>query len=67
MASKNRNSRANGAMDKMKYEVAGEIGVDLKKGYNGDLTSRDAGRVGGSMVKKMIDYAENNMPGGNKT
>lgn len=54
-------------MDKMKYEVAGEIGVDLKKGYNGDITSRDAGRVGGNMVKKMIEFAENNMPGGNKT
>ena len=67
MASKNRNSRGNGAMDKMKYEVAGEIGVDLKKGYNGDITSRDAGRVGGNMVKKMIEYAENNMPGANKT
>lgn len=67
MASKNRNSRANGAMDQMKYEVAGEIGVDLKKGYNGDITSRDAGRVGGNMVKKMIEFAENNMPGGNKT
>lgn len=49
-------------LDKMKYEVAGELGVDFKHGYNGDMTSRDAGRIGGSMVKKMIKYAEENMP-----
>ena len=47
----------------MKYETAGEIGVNLTQGYNGDILARDAGRVGGNMVKKMIQYAENNMPG----
>ncbi len=66
MATKNRNSRGSDAMNRMKYEVASEVGVNLQKGYNGDLTSRDAGRVGGNMVKKMIQYAEDNMPG-NKT
>ena len=53
--------QAKQALDKMKYEVAGEIGVSLKNGYNGDITSREAGRIGGNMVKKMIMYAENNM------
>ncbi len=47
---------------KIKHEVAGEIGVDLKDGYNGDMTSRNTGRIGGNMVKKMIEYAEENMP-----
>ena len=41
------------AMDKFKMQAAGEVGVNLKKGYNGDLTSREAGSVGGQMVKKM--------------
>ena len=45
-------------MDNMKYEVANEIGVNLKQGYNGDLTSREAGYVGGYMVKKMIEDVE---------
>ena len=49
------------ALDKFKYEVASEVGVNLKDGYNGDLSSRDAGRIGGNMVKKMIQQAENNM------
>ncbi len=53
--------QAKQALDKMKYEVAGEIGVSLKNGYNGDITSREAGRIGGNMVRKMIMYAENNM------
>jgi len=48
----------------MKYEVASEIGVNLKQGYNGDIPAREAGRVGGYMVKKMIQYAESSMPGG---
>ena len=62
MASKNRKSRGNDAMNQMKYEAANEVGVNLKEGYNGDITSRDAGKVGGQMVKKMIKYAEENMP-----
>lgn len=49
------------ALDKFKYEVASEVGVNLKEGYNGDLSSRDAGRIGGNMVKKMIQQVENNM------
>ncbi len=48
-------------LDKMKYEIAAEQGVNLKEGYNGDITSRDAGKIGGNMVKKMIEYAEKNM------
>ena len=49
------------ALNKFKYEVASEVGVNLKQGYNGDLSSRDAGRIGGQMVRKMIQQAENNM------
>lgn len=45
-------------LNKMKYEVAGEVGVSLKEGYNGEISSKDAGRVGGNMVKKMIQKAE---------
>ena len=52
---------ARGALDKFKMEAASEVGVNLKNGYNGDLTSRQAGSVGGQMVKKMIMQAENNM------
>ena len=52
---------ARGALDKMKQEAAQEVGVDLKEGYNGDLKSRDAGKVGGNMVKKMIRQAESQM------
>ena len=48
-------------LDKFKYEVASEVGVNLKQGYNGDLSSKDAGRVGGNMVRKLIQQAENNM------
>ena len=49
------------AMDKFKMEAAQEVGVNLKEGYNGDLTSREAGSVGGQMVKKMIESYEQNM------
>ena len=49
------------ALNKFKYEVANEVGVNLKQGYNGDLSSRDAGRRGGQMVKKLIQQAENQM------
>ena len=49
------------AMDKFKLEAANEVGVNLKQGYNGDLTSRQAGSVGGQMVKKMIEAYENGM------
>ena len=49
------------ALNKMKYETASEVGVNITQGYNGDIKARDAGRIGGNMVKKMIAYAENNM------
>lgn len=49
------------AMNKFKMEAANEVGVNLKQGYNGDLTSRQAGSVGGQMVKKMIESYENGM------
>ncbi len=49
------------ALNKFKYEVASEVGVTLKDGYNGDLSSRDAGRIGGNMVKKLIETAEKQM------
>ncbi len=49
------------ALDKFKMEAASEVGVNLKQGYNGDLTSREAGSVGGQMVKKMIEAYERGM------
>ena len=49
------------AMDKFKMEAAREVGVNLKQGYNGDLSSREAGSVGGQMVKKMIEAYERSM------
>jgi len=52
---------ARAAMDRFKMEAAAEVGVDLKDGYNGDLTSREAGSVGGQMVKRMIEAYENGM------
>ncbi|MCI5515908.1 alpha/beta-type small acid-soluble spore protein [Roseburia sp. MUC/MUC-530-WT-4D] len=54
---------AKGALDRFKYEVANEIGVPLKDGYNGDLTSKQNGSVGGYMVKKMIEAQEKQMSG----
>jgi len=51
------------ALNRFKYEVANEIGVPLKQGYNGDLTSKQNGSVGGYMVKKMIEDAEKRMSG----
>ena len=63
----NRNSNninipeAREAMDKFKMEAASEVGVDLRQGYNGHLTSREAGSVGGQMVKKMIEAYERSM------
>ena len=54
------------AMENFKYEFANEIGVPLKQGYNGDLTSAQNGYVGGYMVKKMIERAEQEMSGGNR-
>ena len=65
MSSKNTNKinvpEARAAMDKFKMEAAAEMGVNLKQGYNGDLTSKQAGSIGGQMVKKMIEAYENGM------
>ena len=65
MANSNSNKKlvpeAMNALDKFKYEVASEVGVTLKDGYNGDISARDAGRIGGNMVRKMIQQVENNM------
>ena len=54
---------AKGAMNKFIMEVASELGVNLKEGYNGDLSSREAGSIGGGMVKKMIEAQERQMAG----
>ena len=59
--SKMSNKQAKAALDKFKYEVANELGVNLKQGYNGDLTSREAGSIGGEMVKKMVAQSANQM------
>ena len=61
MNSKMTNKQAKAALDKFKYEVANEIGVNLKQGYNGDLTSKQAGSVGGEMVKRLVANAANQM------
>ena len=55
------NPNARDAMDKFKMEAAAEVGVNLKEGYNGELTSRQAGSVGGQMVRKMIQAYEDGM------
>ena len=55
------NPNAREAMDRFKMEAASQVGVNLKQGYNGDLTSKQAGSVGGQMVKKMIEAYENGM------
>jgi hypothetical protein len=59
--SKMSNKQAKAALDKFKYEVANELGVNLKQGYNGDLTSREAGSIGGEMVKRLVAQAANQM------
>ena len=52
---------AKAAMDQFKMQAASEVGVNLQNGYNGDLTARQAGSIGGQMVKKMIESYENKM------
>jgi len=51
------------ALNNMKYEIAGELGINLKQGYNGDLPSRQAGSIGGYMVKRLVEQAERQMAG----
>lgn len=65
MSSRNRVEvpEAKAALDKFKYEVANELGVPLTNGYNGNLTSKQNGSVGGYMVKKMIEAQERQMAG----
>ena len=53
--------QARAALDNMKYEIARELGINFKQGYNGDLSSRENGYVGGYMVKKLIEQAEKQM------
>ncbi len=53
--------RARGGLDQFKFEVARGVGVNLRQGYNGDLTTRQAGHIGGQMVKRMIEIAERNL------
>ncbi|WP_142414772.1 alpha/beta-type small acid-soluble spore protein [Hathewaya massiliensis] len=67
MANNNYNSNktlvpeSRGKLNQFKMETAKELGVQLKDGYNGDLTSREAGSIGGEMVKKMVQQYENNL------
>ena len=65
MAYSNSNSKvvpeAREALEKFKYEVASEVGVNLKQGYNGDISAKDAGKIGGNMVRKLIQQAESQM------
>ena len=67
MATKNSNRinvpEARQAMENMKQEVASELGITLNKGYNGNLASKDAGHIGGNMVRKMIEAQERSMSG----
>lgn len=60
-SSKNVVPEARAALDKFKMEAASEVGINLKNGYNGDLTSREAGSIGGQMVKEMIKKYEESM------
>ncbi len=71
-SSNNNNREMKSRLNNFKTEVANSLNVNLKQGYNGDITSREAGSIGGEMVKRMIAYAEqhmhnggNNMNGGN--
>ena len=61
MANKNVVPEAREALNRFKMEAATAVGVNLKQGYNGDLTSKQAGSIGGQMVKKMIESYENSM------
>jgi hypothetical protein len=61
MANKSLVPEAKEALNRFKMEAASEVGVNLKQGYNGDLTAKQAGSIGGQMVKKLIENAENQM------
>jgi len=55
--------QAQNHLNNLKYEIANELGVTLKQGYNGDISSKDAGSIGGNMVKRMIEDQERKMSG----
>ena len=61
-----RSKQTKQALNSMKYEVANELGVNLKQGYNGDLSAKEAGYVGGYMVKKLVDMASKQVSGSKK-
>jgi hypothetical protein len=65
MSNKNVVPEAKEALNKFKMQAASEVGVNLKNGYNGDLTSKQAGSVGGQMVKKMVESYENSIKNNN--
>lgn len=56
-------SGAREALNTMKFEIANELGVNLKQGYNGDLTSKQVGHIGGQMTKRMVEQAQRQMSG----
>ena len=56
-----KNNEKKAALENFKMQSANEVGVNLKQGYNGDLTSKQAGSIGGQMVKKMVESYENNL------
>jgi len=61
MANTNSRSSSKTSFDQMKYEIASQVGVNLKQGYNGDISARDAGKIGGNIVKKVFEsYTGNN-------
>lgn len=63
MANNSSSSNSKTQFDNMKYEIAGQLGINLKQGYNGDLTSREAGTIGGNIVKKVFQtYTGNQYP-----
>lgn len=66
MANKSLVPEAKEALNRFKMEAASDVGVTLKQGYNGDLTSKQAGSIGGQMVKKMIQSYENGLAGKNQ-
>ena len=58
-----KNNEKKAALENFKMQAANEVGVNLKQGYNGDLTSKQAGSIGGQMVKKMVESYENSLKG----
>jgi hypothetical protein len=61
------NQNARDAMNKFKMETASQVGANLKQGYNGDITAKEAGHIGGQMVRKMIQSYENGLGGGSQS